>query len=142
MVAELVLQTDDGMGLDEAIAAYLAACEIEGKSPRTVDAYAETLAMFRNICLQKELPSRVGAFGPAHVYAFLKVIAESGVSPRIGLVRQPRRAISLIDRGGGGSARRCALPKGELHLGLHRSTLDRTCGPAQALCSKVRFYIG
>ena len=38
MVAELVRYTDDGMGLDEAIAAYLAACEVEGKSPRTVDA--------------------------------------------------------------------------------------------------------
>jgi integrase/recombinase XerC len=80
MVAELVLQTDDRMGLDEAIAAYLAACEVEGKSPRTVDAYAETLAMFRRICLQQRLPARVGEFGPAHVYAFLKVIADSGVS--------------------------------------------------------------
>ena len=40
MVAELVPYTDDGLGLDEAIAAYLAACAVEGKSPRTVDAYA------------------------------------------------------------------------------------------------------
>ena len=39
MVAELVHYTDDGMGLDEAIASYLAACDVEGKSPRTVDAY-------------------------------------------------------------------------------------------------------
>ena len=43
MVAEMVGYTDDGMTLDEAIAAYLAACDVEGKSPRTVDAYAETL---------------------------------------------------------------------------------------------------
>ena len=70
MVAELVRYTDDGMGLDEAIAAYLAACEVEGKSPRTVDAYAETLAMFRGICRQTRLPTRVGEFGPAHVYTF------------------------------------------------------------------------
>ena len=80
MVAELVRYTDDGMGLDEAIAAYLAACEVEGKSPRTVDAYAKTLAMFRRTCLQQRLPAQVTDFRPAHVYAFLKVSADSGVS--------------------------------------------------------------
>lgn len=32
MVAALVRITDDGMGLDEAIAAYLTACEVEGKT--------------------------------------------------------------------------------------------------------------
>ena len=78
MAADMVRSTDNGMGLDEAIAAYLAACEVEGKSPRTVDAYAETLARFRGICLQLGLPQRIAAFGPAHVYAFLKVIADSG----------------------------------------------------------------
>ena len=50
MVAEMVGYTDDGMTLDEAIAAYLAACDVEGKSPRTVDAYAETLGMFHSCC--------------------------------------------------------------------------------------------
>ena len=57
MVAEMVRYTDDGMGLDEAIAAYLAACEVEGKSARTVDAYAETLGMFQAICLQRGSPN-------------------------------------------------------------------------------------
>ena len=37
MVAELVRYTDDGMGLDEAIAAYLAACEVEGIFSRAPD---------------------------------------------------------------------------------------------------------
>ncbi len=103
MVAELVLQTDDGMGLDEAIAAYLAACEVEGKSPRTVDAYAETLAKFRGICVQKGLPQRVGDFGPAHVYAFLKVIADSGVSlgTRHRRFRETRAFFSWCTRMGG-----------------------------------------
>ena len=82
MFAEMVRYTDDGMGLDEAIAAYLAACDVEGKSPRTVEAYAETLGMFHAICRQRGLPERVGEFRPAHVYAFLKVIADRGVSPR------------------------------------------------------------
>ncbi len=80
MVAELVLQTDDGMGLGEAIAAYLAACDVEGKSPRTVDAYAETLRRFQAVCLAEALPARVADFRPPHVYAFLKAVADSGVS--------------------------------------------------------------
>ena len=103
MVAELVLRTDDGMGLDEAIAAYLAACEVEGKSPRTVEAYAETLAMFRGICLRKDLPQRVGDFGPAHVYTFLKVIADSGVSlgTRHRRFRETRAFFSWCTRMGG-----------------------------------------
>ena len=80
MVAKVVRYTDDGMGPDETIAAYLAACEVDGKSPRTVDAYPETIAMFRGIFLHNGLPDRVGEFGPAHVYVFLKVIAASGAS--------------------------------------------------------------
>ncbi len=106
MVAELVRYTDDGMGLDEAIAAYLAACEVEGKSPRTVDAYAETLAMFRSICRQAGLPDRVDAFRPAHVYAFLKVNAESGVSlgTRHRRFRETRAFFSWCTRMGGCTA--------------------------------------
>ncbi len=103
MVAELVAYTDDRMGLDEAIAAYLAACEVEGKSPRTVQAYAETLAMFRKISLQNGLPARVADFRPAHVYAFLKVIAESGVSlgTRHRRFRETRAFFSWCTRMGG-----------------------------------------
>ena len=106
MVAEMVRYADDGMGLDEAIAAYLAACEVEGKSPRTVDAYAETLAKFRGICLQKGLPQRVGEFGPAHIYAFLKVIADSGVSlgTRHRRFRETRAFFSWCTRMGGCAA--------------------------------------
>ena len=80
MVAELVRYTDDGMGLDEAIAAYLAACEVEGESPRTGQAYRETLSRFRRICAAEGLPARVAAFRPADVYRFLKTITDSGVS--------------------------------------------------------------
>ena len=106
MVAELVLHTDDGMGLDEAIVAYLAACEVEGKSLRTVDAYAETLGMFRNICIRKGLPPRVADFRPAHVYAFLKVVAESGVS--LFTSATARGASSGWCRSGLARRRRCA----------------------------------
>ena len=80
MAAEFTPDPGEGTGLDEAIAAYLAACEVEGKTPRTVQAYAETLGRFRTVCAAEGLPDRVAAFRPAHVYAFLKVIADGGVS--------------------------------------------------------------
>ncbi len=106
MGAEMVRYPDDGMGLAEAIAAYLAACEVEGKSPRTVDAYAETLGMFHAICLQKGLPARVATFRPAHVYAFLKVIADRGVSlgTRHRRFRETRAFFSWCTRMGGCAA--------------------------------------
>ncbi len=66
--------------LDETIREYLTACEVEGKSPRTVQAYDETLRRFRAICTAQELPDTVAAFGAAHIYQFLKAIADSGVS--------------------------------------------------------------
>ena len=80
MAAEFAADPGEGTGLDEAIAAYLAACEVEGKTRRTVQAYAETLRRFRAICAAEGLPDRVAAFRPAHIYAFLKVISDSGVS--------------------------------------------------------------
>ena len=80
MAAEFAADPGEGTGLDEAIAAYLTACEVEGKTGRTVQAYAETLRRFRTICAAEGLPDRVAAFRPAHVYAFLKVISDSGVS--------------------------------------------------------------
>ncbi len=80
MVAESALDRDDPTHLDAAIAAYLAACEVEGKSPRTVQAYRETLSRFLTICASGGLPDRVAAFRPADVYRFMKVITDSGVS--------------------------------------------------------------
>ena len=80
MAAEFTPDPGERTGLDEAIAAYLAACEVEGKTRRTVQAYAETLRRFRAICAAEGLPDRVAAFRAAHVYAFLKVISDSGVS--------------------------------------------------------------
>ena len=80
MAAEFTPDPGEGTGLDEAIAAYLAACEVEGKTRRTVQAYAETLRRFRAIYAAEGLPDRVAAFRPAHIYAFLKVIADGGVS--------------------------------------------------------------
>ena len=80
MLAKSALDRDDPIGIDAAIAAYLAACDVEGKSPRTVQAYRETLRRALTICAPEGLPDRVAAFRPADVYRFMKVITDSGVS--------------------------------------------------------------
>ena len=56
------------------------ACEVEGKSPRTVQAYDETLRVFRRIVTAVNLPVIVGGFAAADVYRFLKAIMDSPVS--------------------------------------------------------------
>ena len=66
--------------LDDAIGEYLMACEVEGKSPRTVQAYAETLRVFRRIVTAANLPTTMGGFVAADVYRFLKAIMDSPVS--------------------------------------------------------------
>ena len=66
--------------LDDAIMEYLMACEVEGKSPRTVQAYGETLRVFRRIVAAAHLPTTVDSFAAADVYRFLKAITESPVS--------------------------------------------------------------
>ena len=66
--------------LDDAIAEYLLACAVEGKSPRTVQAYAETLRVFRRIVTAANLPTILGGFAAADVYRFLTAIMDSPVS--------------------------------------------------------------
>ena len=56
------------------------ACEVEGKSPRTVQAYDETLRVFRRIVAVADLPLAMGGFAAADVYRFLKAIMDSPVS--------------------------------------------------------------
>lgn len=53
--------------LTTLVAQYLLRCEVEGKSPRTVRAYGETLARFLAACPQTE-PAQITS---EHVYAYL-----------------------------------------------------------------------
>ena len=66
--------------LDEIVPLYLKACEVEGKTYRTVQAYAETLRFFRQAVTAVPLPDAVEAFLPAHVYLFMGWVKDRGVS--------------------------------------------------------------
>ncbi|MDP6824299.1 MAG: tyrosine-type recombinase/integrase [Dehalococcoidia bacterium] len=69
-------ETALGRQIDE----YLIAIEVEGKTPRTVRTYGETLAMFRRISRELDLPGDAKQFRSRHIYAFLKAVADTGVS--------------------------------------------------------------
>ena len=57
--------------LDELIELYLLRCDVEGKSPRTVLAYRETLARFLRIAAAEGFPSGASAIRPEHLYTYL-----------------------------------------------------------------------
>ena len=48
---------------EEAVPLYLKACEVEGKTERTVQSYAETLRHFRRAVDQLQLPNSVKPSG-------------------------------------------------------------------------------
>jgi len=88
--------------LDDGIAEYLLACEIEGKSPRTVQAYQETLRLFRRVGAAQDLPNTLGEFRAVHIYQFLKAVQDSCVSIGTGhrRFRETRTLFSLALRMG------------------------------------------
>ncbi len=59
---------------------YLDACMAEGKSPRTLVAYRETLAWYVRIAEEEGLPLDVGRVKPADVYRYLAAVRKRGVS--------------------------------------------------------------
>ena len=50
---------------------YLLRCQVEGKSPNTIHAYAETLRRFLRFARQEGLPEDVTRIESAHLYAYL-----------------------------------------------------------------------
>ena len=58
--------------LPALIALYLANCRVEGKSPRTLQAYGWTLARFQRALQEDGAPQDVRALGPAQVIAYLE----------------------------------------------------------------------
>ena len=66
--------------IDDHIATYLQAIEIEGKSVKTIASYANTLADFRTIGRRLGFPERPEEYRVPHVYAFLSELRTRGAS--------------------------------------------------------------
>jgi len=67
--------------LDEQIATYLRAIEVEGKTVATQASYANSLADFRSLGRHLGLPQRAADYDVAHVYRFLSALRQRGSSP-------------------------------------------------------------
>jgi len=57
--------------LEPLIDLYLLRCQVEGKSPNTLKAYAWTLERFALIAQEESFPQDVARITPAHIYAYL-----------------------------------------------------------------------
>ena len=73
---------DDGRAgdLDAQIRSYLLACDVEGKTERTLQAYQETLGQFARASRDRGLPGNAGSFTAPDVYEFLQWVRDRGVS--------------------------------------------------------------
>jgi integrase/recombinase XerD len=67
--------------IDETIASYLTALGIEGKTPKTIASYANSLEDFRRVGRRLGLPETVEEYGVEQVYQFLGALQERGASP-------------------------------------------------------------
>lgn len=66
--------------LDDHIATYLAALQVEGKTTNTIASYTNSLADFRTLGRKLELPEHANEYAVAHVYALLAAMRDRGSS--------------------------------------------------------------
>ena len=66
--------------LHENVQTYLYSCEVEGKTPRTIQAYTETLSQFLDAANEERFPNNVARIKATHIYAFLGRVKARGVS--------------------------------------------------------------
>jgi len=69
---------------------YLLRCEVEGKSPNTLDAYGETLGRFAKVAQQEGFAGDVSRIAPAHLYSYLGRFTHHSLESRHRYFREVR----------------------------------------------------
>ena len=67
--------------IDDTIATYLTAIEVEGKTQNTVLSYRASLEDFRRVGRRLRFPKELEAYSVEHVYGFLGDLKQRGASP-------------------------------------------------------------
>ena len=67
--------------IDDTIATYLTAIDVEGKTQNTVLSYRASLEDFRRVGRRLGFPEDLGAYSVEHVYGFLGDLKQRGASP-------------------------------------------------------------
>ena len=81
------------------IATYLARCAVEGKSPRTVQAYRETLTRFCRCLVEDGAPLDPDRLRPDHVIAYLARFTAHRPDTRHRYFREVRCLLELAAHG-------------------------------------------
>ena len=69
---------------------YLLRCQVEGKSPSTTHAYAETLGRFLRFVRQEGFPEDIRRITPGHLYPYLGQFARLSLETRHRYFREVR----------------------------------------------------
>ena len=95
--------------LDDQIATYLNAIEVEGKTIATQASYANSLAHFRSIGRRLALPECAADYRVEHVYSFLSELRTRGAVDA-GSRRTCRRCLiaRIAPRSPGSATTRCS----------------------------------
>jgi site-specific recombinase XerD len=67
--------------IDDTIATYLTAVDVEGKTPNTVLSYRASLQDFRSVGRRLDFPQELEAYSVEHVYRFLGDLKQRSASP-------------------------------------------------------------
>jgi integrase/recombinase XerC len=86
--------------LEGLIDLYLLRCQVEGKSPNTIHAYAETLRRFLNIAREEGLPEDVARIEPTHLYTYLGRFTGLSADTRHRYFREVRCFFNWLQRMG------------------------------------------
>ena len=86
--------------LTQLVDLYVLRCEVEGKSPRTVQAYRYTLSRFVQALTEDGAPTEAGAITREHVYAYLGRFRDHAADTRHRYFREVRCFFNwLVDAG-------------------------------------------
>ena len=80
--------------IDDTVATYLTAIEVEGKTQNTVLSYRASLEDFRRVGRRLGFPQELEAYSVEHVYRFLGDLKQRGASPAY----QPRKLVNSASR--------------------------------------------
>ena len=81
---------DSTTALPALVDLYLLRCNVEGKSPRTVRAYRETLTRFLRALAEDDAPTHATEIDSAHIYAYLGRFTRLGTETRHRYFREVR----------------------------------------------------
>ena len=96
----MLTMDDPNRTLTALVDLYLLRCEVEGKSPRTVRAYRETLARFQRALAELQAPSTAAEITSEHIYRYLGSFTHLGMETRHRYFREVRCFFNwLVDAG-------------------------------------------